>query len=275
MITVTALGTGVCASHYHPEADCRRMPPGFLIEYDGHRLLLDCSQMIAYRLEERGFPIESIETIAISHSHPDHCAIIHHIQSVFAKGLWGGGQCPAVLLLLPDNIYDNFKTLWTIYNPDVSEYFPWPKLILVDNADHGTIPLTLPGGAILKTFPVYHGFGKTPAYAFRFEYESKVITYSGDTGFCTGIIAAATDADLFICEASSRIHDRGNAKIPTGYGHLTPHDAGVIAYQAQVKELFLTHYTGLDPQAAMIAECRASGYTGPLVIGYDAWKTTL
>lgn len=270
MIKVTALGTGVCSSHYDPSADCRREKPGFLINCDGYRILLDCSEDIAFRLEERGIPMESINLIAISHAHPDHNALIHFIQSVFAKGLWGGEKMEKLNVIMPNYLIDNFPTWWKIYIPE-TEAFEFP--ILAFARPNKTHSINSANGVIsIQSIPVYHGFGKTESYAFRIQYQGKVIAYSGDTGVCAGIGHTAFRADLFICEASARIGDNKNA---FNYGHLTPFQAGNIARIEGVKKLFLTHYTGLDSMEAMIEDCRKSGYTGELIIGYDTYTETL
>ena len=43
------------------------------------------------------------------------------------------------------------------------------------------------------------------AYGLRIEQAGKVLTYSGDTGICDGLVRLAKDSDLFLCEAS--FHD--------------------------------------------------------------------
>lgn len=269
MIKVTALGTGVCSSHYDLNVDSLRKPPGFLIDCDGYRILLDCSQDIAARLENRGIPLESINVIAISHAHPDHNALIHFIQSVYAKGLWGGEKMETLSVIMPNHLIDNFATWWKIYIPE-TDTFDFPTLTF--HRPNETYSIHGVNGEItIEAFAVYHGFGKTESYAFRISYDKKVISYSGDTGVCYGVIDAARYANLFICEASARIGDNENG---FNYGHLNPQQAGSLAKDAETKKLFLTHYTGLDSPDRMISDCRSSEYKGDLVIGYDHYNET-
>ncbi len=271
MIKITALGTGVCSSHFHPTADCRRKPPGFLVECDEYKILLDCSQDMAARLEDRSIPMESINAIAISHPHPDHNALMHFIQSVFAKGLWGGGKMETLQAILPQHLVDQFDVWWKIYTPE-TPVFPNP-VVYKNYASQSFVHITSRQEIIrIEGYPVYHGFGKTESYAYRISYKGKVVAYSGDTGVCYGVVDAARNANLFICEASARIGDNENAH---NYGHLNPHQAGAIAKDAGAKKLFLTHYTGLDSPEAMIEDCRRSGYTNELIIGYDTYTEIL
>lgn len=173
-------------------------------------------------------------------------------------------------VIMPNHLINYFATWWDIYIPETRE-FPFPTLNLMrPNVTH-SMSHANGENIIIESFPVYHGFGKTESYAFQIRHKGKLITYSGDTGVCAGIGQAAHQADLFICEASARIGDTTSG---TTYGHLTPFQAGNIAKIAGVKKLFLTHYTGLDSMEAMIADCKSSGYTGELIIGYDTYNET-
>jgi len=56
------------------------------------------------------------------------------------------------------------------------------------------------GPMIVTGYPVEHQSG-APAYALRVEWAGRTVTYSGDTEWCDGLVAAAHGADLFVCEA--------------------------------------------------------------------------
>jgi ribonuclease BN (tRNA processing enzyme) len=56
------------------------------------------------------------------------------------------------------------------------------------------------GPARVTAFGVEHASG-APSYALRVDYGGKVITYSGDSEWTERLVAAARDADLFVCEA--------------------------------------------------------------------------
>ncbi len=49
-------------------------------------------------------------------------------------------------------------------------------------------------------FEVLHACG-APPFALRLELDGRIITYSGDTEWTDRLVAAASGADLFICEA--------------------------------------------------------------------------
>lgn len=260
---LTILGSGTDASNLPGIAN--RFPPGFLIEWDNEKLLLECSEGIRFRLEKVGIDYASIHHLAISHSHPDHYALPHFFQSIYNKGLWGGKHFADHELNIygPKDLTENFTALWLLYHPDLPQMLPMPQLKFIALPESGEIKL---GSASLEAFKVYHGFGKVGAVAFRLKSPSGVIAYSGDTGECEGIRQAAENADIFICECSARIGDKTS---PKAYGHLNPFLVGDIAKNSQVKNIIIFHNTGLDSDEAIITECQRAGFEGEIVIAKD------
>lgn len=62
------------------------------------------------------------------------------------------------------------------------------------------------GGVRVVPFEVSHPSG-APPYALRFEVESKVLTFSGDTQWVESLAEAARGADLFITECFAYEND--------------------------------------------------------------------
>ena len=91
--------------------------------------------------------------------------------------------------------------------------------------------------------------------------------FSGDTAPCECLTQAALDADLFICEATYGENEQ--ADLAAEYGHMTFALAAQTAAQAQVRRLWLAHYSQRieDPQAFLplaqahfpAAECGQDG----------------
>lgn len=274
---ITVLGSGTCASNL-PGVPAR-YPPGFLVEASSEKILFDCSEGIRFRLEQAGYDPAAIAHIAISHAHADHFVLAPFLQSVYCSRKWTGRPTDTpVNLYVPDQIARDFPGYWNAHLPGVQEKaFPWPKLNFHSLSKGERINI---GGAVLEAFPAYHSFGEIEALAFRLELppespslwqregrgEFGVFAYSGDTGMCEGILNAARNADLFICEASARVGDETQT---TGYGHLSPYGAGLIAREAGVKRLVLTHYQGFDSDKLMIEDCGRSGFTGEIAIAKD------
>ena len=62
------------------------------------------------------------------------------------------------------------------------------------------------------------------------------MTYISDTQWADGLVEAARDADLLICESSLYNQYKGVVR-----GHLTAGEAGSIAQEANAKRLVLSH----------------------------------
>lgn len=262
---LTVLGSGTCGSQM-PGIENRK-PPAFVVQSESQTIMFDCSEAVRFRLEEAGFNYVDINHVCISHAHPDHYAFIHFLQSIGCINSWLGPHNERIDVYAPRHITENFDALWALYVPDDPERKNriWPALHFhpMSNPDKQVLQI---GEHRLKSFSVYHGHGRVDACSFRLEAQGKVFVYSGDTGECTGIRESALGADLFLCEASARVHDVEN---PHTYGHLTPRLAGDIALKAGVKRMVFFHYTGLNSDEEMIEDCRKSGYEGELTIAKD------
>ena len=98
------------------------------------------------------------------------------------------------------------------------------------------------------------------------------VVMSGDTAACPELEAAARGADLLISEATYAEDEQ--AEMAREYGHMNFLQAAALARRAEVRRLWLTHYSQMveAPEAHLdrvraicpIAEC-----------GYDGLRTTL
>lgn len=276
MTLIHILGSASC---FPSKLQKGRKPAGYLVTWGKNRLLLDCSQGIAERLEKIGIRPDEIAHCAISHAHPDHFALPQFLQSSLCSRMlqpgfsWDDPKTFSELnLYAGKHITKYVSILHKIYFEETvtvkSAGLPFP--ILHTHTLPSEQSIELPEGAKLQGFRVHHGFGKVDALAFRLTLsDGTIIVYSGDTGMCDGLITAAQNADVFICEAGSRIGDTAQAR---EYGHLTPRQAGEVAAQAGVKTIVLTHYFGFDSVSDMKKDCRLSGFEGKIIVATDGMK---
>ncbi len=283
-VTVDILGSGTC---FPARGMRRRAHPGFLVRWEQQHLLLDVSSGIAERLEDIGVAPDDIQNVAVSHAHPDHFALPQFLQSMYCAFLSrpqvqrDARASQKLQLFLPRRIVKGLDDLLRLHFEERDKPgLPFPTLNVSgltpfwhdpsgalnfvggDQTEH-----LLPSGDLLVAYPVHHGHGKCDAVALRLEIENgPTISYSGDTGMCSGILQAAEGADLFICDTSARVGDELTA---TGYGHLNPRQAGDIAGRVGAKRLVLTHYSGHDSDAEMVRNCRESGFLGDIIVAKD------
>ena len=105
--------------------------------------------------------------------------------------------------------------------------------------------------------------------AFRFETrEGQVLTVSGDSDECPGLVDAARDADLFICECA--YPDEMGVD-----GHLTPGKAGRIARQARARRLVLTHLYPPCDEVDIVKQAEKGYQNGPVTAARDLMRFDL
>jgi ribonuclease BN (tRNA processing enzyme) len=113
------------------------------------------------------------------------------------------------------------------------------------------------GPFTVEAFPVVH---PVAAFALRVSAGGRTLVYSGDTGPCPALDAAAADAHLLLAEASFRSGDDNPPDL-----HMTGTDCGRTAAKAGVDRLVLTHVPPWHDPADAEAEARAE-WDGPVEV---------
>ena len=197
--------------------------PGFFITEGNTKILLDCGSGTHKLLN---FPLDLNNlSVIISHLHRDHYNDIYNIQySAF--------------------VYHNQKRIERpvdVYLPTTPEK-KYEDVIEEENsfANYHTInkETTLKIGDIDISFcPTDH---PVETYAVKLSSGGKTIVYTADTSFSAKdrLVEFAKGADLLISE-SSLLTSYGFPEINS---HLTAKQAGIIAKEANVRALMLTHF---------------------------------
>lgn len=260
-----ALGTGVCANCLQV-AGPRRHPPGFLVDWNGELFLMDASEGIRFRIEDAGYDYGQLKSVAITHAHPDHAALPQLIQAKLCRVLWGKAApgTDQLKVYMHEALVEKFQEVWDWHHPEGDVVYKNKLHWSVEGVRTGLEIEVLPGMK-MKPFGVYHGFGQHPSLGFRLETAQGVVVYTGDAGLTDSLFDAVADADLLISDASSRVGQDSTGS----YGHMSPKQCGEIALRGRVKELWMTHYTGLDTVAAMEDAVRGTGYTGMIKAATD------
>jgi ribonuclease Z len=91
-----------------------------------------------------------------------------------------------------------------------------------------------------------------------------------DTRLCDAVHALAADCDLLVVESTFLQED---AHLAVEHGHLTAHQAGMVARTAGVRHLVLTHFSQRYADASLFAaEARAAGFVGQLTVAEDLMR---
>lgn len=231
-----------------PEMQDKRASTSYLIwEHGRARVMVDAGGGSALRFGESGAQMSQVDVFLFSHFHVDH-----------------SGDFPALIF---SSWFEDRKRPLPVFGPPGNEYMPsttefvhdlfsephgaWRYLSdLVEpgaegsytlqphNVDAGSTPVLVFRNADMAVYAVRVVHGAFPALAWRVEIGGKRIVFSGDTnGEGQGLTQLATDADLFVAH---------NA-VPEGATgverrlHMPPSVIGMIAANAHVKQLVLSH----------------------------------
>ncbi|MFT4299157.1 MAG: MBL fold metallo-hydrolase [Aeromicrobium sp.] len=222
----------------------------YLLEADHEgrtwRLVLDMGNGSLGQLHRYLDP-RSIDAVALSHLHPDHC--IDLVSLVVLAKYHPQGAYDRIRVIAPRGGEEYLAAAGGVGGEpplDALTFGIWE-----DEPDQQVGPFTIRVAAVKH--PV-------PAYAMRIEAGDAVLVYSGDTGPTPALDALAAGADVFLCEASFV----ESAVNPLDL-HLTGAEAGACAKAAGVGLLLITHIPDWTDAGEVESDLRAV-YDDPYVI---------
>ncbi len=227
-----------------------------LVLLDGSRsILFDMGPGSLRQFSHIGLNFLNISHIFITHFHPDHCADLVHFLFATHNPLILKKRTP-FHVIGPQGLKDFLKGLRKTYGKWI--HIP-PDIMILEERSRAMKGAATYGDLTVLSQPVEH----TPqSLAYRVERPNgDSFVYSGDTGFCKGIVDLAQGADLLILEAS----------FPNGQeaeGHLTPFLAGRVAALSKTRRLVLLHFYPDILATDITTQCRKS-FSGELILGRD------
>ncbi|PRZ18937.1 MBL fold metallo-hydrolase [Nesterenkonia sandarakina] len=222
------------------------------------RVVVDLGNGALGKLQQH-LALEDIDAVCLSHLHPDHymdlCGL--HVAIRWRPGGWPGQHVP---VYGPSTADQRIASAYGMDpNPGMHPDFDFKTWQPRQSETIGPFTIT--------PVPVRHPIEE--AYALRIDIAAEAsadgkphtLTYSGDTDACDGLIEAAQDADVFLCEAA---FEDGRDDHIEGV-HLNGHRAGVMARSAGVGRLLLTHIPVWTSQRVLLAKAREQ-YAGDLAV---------
>lgn len=212
--------------------------PGFLITEGQTKIMLDCGSGSHSLLN---FPSDLNNlSVIVSHLHRDHYNDIYNLQySSFVFHNQKRLEKP-INVYLPSNPDD-------IYRDIIGESNAFANYSAFNEKSNLNI-----GSMSVNFCKTDH---PVETYAVRISNGNRTIVYTLDTSFSARdrIVKFAQNADLLICE-SSLLKAYGFPEINS---HLTAEQAGIIAKQANVGGLLLTHFWPEEPTEKFVEEAKA------------------
>lgn len=240
---------------------------------NGSNLLIDCGEGTQIAMKEKGWSFHSIDTICFTHYHGDHISGLpglllsmgnadrtEPVTMIGPKGL--ERVVNALRIIAPELPFEiSFIELtescqkvkingyhicafrvnhnitcygYTLCVPRVGKFLP-------DKAEENQVPKKI--WSCLQKGEIIELDGKVYTQDMILGAERKGIKvgYCTDTRPTPSIVEQVREADLFICEGM--YGEKEKEKKAYEYKHMTFYEAARLAKEANVKELWLTHYS--------------------------------
>ena len=251
----------------------RRWLTSLMLRYNGSSLLIDCGEGTQIAIREKGWSFRPIDIICITHFHGDHISGLPGILLAMSnsdrtepltmigpKGLERVVKALRVIapelpfeikfieltepqqqIRLHGYVIDAFKVNHRVTCYGYSISIERAGMFEVDKAKQNDVPMRFwsrlqKGETIESDGRVYF-----PELVLGPARKGLKVTYTTDTRPTDSIVRNAKDSDLFICEGM--YGEKGDVNNAVKYKHMTFEEAGRLAKQAGVKELWLTHYS--------------------------------
>ena len=244
-----------------------------MLRYNGSSLLIDCGEGTQIAIREKGWSFRPIDIICITHFHGDHISGLPGILLAMSnsdrtepltmigpKGLERVVKALRVIapelpfeikfieltepqqqIRLHGYVIDAFKVNHRVTCYGYSISIERAGMFEVDKAKQNDVPMRFwsrlqKGETIESDGRVYF-----PELVLGPARKGLKVTYTTDTRPTDSIVRNAKDSDLFICEGM--YGEKGDVNNAVKYKHMTFEEAGRLAKQAGVKELWLTQYS--------------------------------
>ena len=281
---VTLLGTG-------PPANPNRFQSSALVEVGSDLLLFDAGGGAVHQLLQAGVDLSRLGPIFITHHHFDHINDLFAVIITSAmRGrertlhIYGPAGTRQIVDALLNQVYARDIRFRLEEDRNLREHgHSWrqrPESIR-DVAVHEVgagVAASGDGWRVIADYVMHGDFPNAPDFdwrclGYRIEAQGEVITISGDTVPCPGVIGLAREADLLVQCCTWSASDLANPAL--GYiTYLTESvlpttiQAGQIAAEAGVKRMVLTHMGPSITEEGALAEVRLH-YQGEVLVGSD------
>ncbi|HPM75760.1 MAG TPA: ribonuclease Z [bacterium] len=241
------LGTGGC----FPTP--QRKAPAALVDCAGGQWLIDCGEDTWRSLAKAGYDGNEIDGILFTHYHLDHTGGLASLLF----GLWAQKRRRKPFIIVgPPGLSRLARGLPATFGEWLDE--------LEFALDWREVPppatFRLHDELRVRSVEVVHS-PKLTCVGYRLETEGKVLTVSGDTELCPGLIELAAGADALLAEA-------GTPDDLPRPGHVTPSALGEMAAAGGVRRIVLTHFA-VPTQAELLRQATEKTFGGPVSAAAD------
>jgi ribonuclease BN (tRNA processing enzyme) len=168
----------------------------YLLDTSKGRLLIDCGANSPLALKRAGIGLSSIDAIVISHCHGDHFG---GLPSLFLDKLFLERGPKPLEILGPPGIASRTAALLDCVYPGIGS-MPRTFELVYGELQPGETRFWR--GLPITAHEVDH-FSGSPSLALSIADQGKRFSFSGDSGWCKGVIEAGRAADLYLIECTT------------------------------------------------------------------------
>lgn len=167
----------------------------FLLEAASANILIDCGVTTMLTLKQKGFRLNEIDFIIITHFHGDHYGGLPYLILEEAKSL---KRKKKLTLISPPGLKEKLQNLMSLlYKGSEDSLASFP----IDYRHYKSGEVKAFSFGTLTAYEVQHVPESLP-HGIRIELQGKTFAFSGDTGWHPNLIPLSDNADLFICECN-------------------------------------------------------------------------
>jgi ribonuclease BN (tRNA processing enzyme) len=231
-------------------------PAGLVVTSEGFSFLMDIGPGTISRLATAGFSTDLIDTLLLTHLHPDHTLDLATLMQIFDSAPNARRSNPFHIIGCrgTQDFYERLLGLYPAITPET--YTVDVREVFRDEFKCG--------GLKIRCVPTGH----TPvSVAYRIEDGKHSVVYSGDAVKNGELCSLSSGADVLICECS----------FPAGWetpDHMNADGVGRLVKQAGVKKLVVTHR--YPPALAVdIRSQIQKHFDGDIVLAVDGMHLTV
>lgn len=217
--------------------DAGRACSGHLVEAGATRVLFDCGNGVLSNLGRVMDPTH-LDAVFVTHAHVDHFADVYALQAALRYA--PDGPMPPLPLFVPEGLFERMGALLTDHGArELAEAFRVTELV-------AGVPIVI-GDLAVTPVLVDH---IEPTFALVADADGVRLCYTSDSAPGAAVLDAATGATALLAEATLPPPFVGRAR------HMTPAQAALLASEAGVATLVLTHLWPSVDRAEAVATAR-------------------